>query len=141
MDFIFIYINFINIKMKSLVEYINERGPAPFRLKCSESGNRIPDNIVLGIAIENENSIKRIFNKLENKEFGNDNEYVICKIIETDSSYYNIVDTSNIYKYESSDNGIIVNVDDDREIYNYDTILNDNIGIVVFNRKKFNFMK
>lgn len=127
--------------MKSLVDYINERGAAPLRLKCSESGNHIPDNIVLGIAIENENSIKRIFNKLENKEFGNDNEYVICKIIETDSSYYNIVDTSNIYKYESSDNGIIVNVDDEREIYNSDTLLNDNIGIVVFNRKKFNSMK
>lgn len=127
--------------MKGLVEYINERGAAPLRLKCSESGNRIPDNIVLGIGIENENSIKRIFNKLENKEFGNDNEYVICKIIETDSSYYNIVDTLNIYKYESSDNGIIVNVDDEREIYNSDTILNDNIGIVVFNRKKFNSMK
>lgn len=123
--------------MKSLVDYINERGAAPLRLKSSETGKHIPDDIVLGIAIKNENNIKRIFNKLENKEFGNDNEYVICKIIETDSSYYNIIDTSNTYKYESSDNGIIVNADDEREIYTPETLLDDNIGIVVFNRKKF----
>ena len=38
MNFIFnISIKFYQYKMKSLVEYINERGPAPFRLKCSVS--------------------------------------------------------------------------------------------------------
>ena len=124
--------------MKSLVEYINERGPAPFRLKCSVSGKTIPDNIVLGIAIENENSIKRIFNKLENNQF---DDYVICRIIETDTTYHNVVDTENTFRYEKADGGIIVNNDDDREFYTAETVLDDAIGIVVFDRKKFESKK
>ena len=37
--------------MKSLVEYINERGTAPLRLKCSVSGKAIPDDMILSIGM------------------------------------------------------------------------------------------
>lgn len=125
--------------MKSLVEYINERGPAPFRLKCSVSGKTIPDDMVLSIGMNNEESVLRVFKKLADKQFGND--YVICRIIETDTTYHNVVDTENTFRYENSDGGIIVNNDDDREFYTAKTILDDAIGIVVFDRKKFESKK
>lgn len=125
--------------MKSLVEYINERGPAPLRLKCSVTGKNIPDNIVLDAGMKNAESIVRVFNNLKNNKF-NDN-YVICRIIENDTTYRNVVDTENTFRYENSDGGIIVNNDDDREFYTAETLLDDAIGIVVFDRKKFERMK
>ena len=126
-------------KMKSLVEYINERGPASFRLKCSVSGKAIPDEMVLDIGMKNNESVLRVFKKLANKEFGDD--YVICRIIESDPTYHNVVDTENTFRYEKGDGGIIVNNDDDREIYTAETVLDDAIGIVVFDRKKFESKK
>ena len=125
--------------MKSLVEYINERGPAPLRLKCSVSGKAIPDDMILSIGMGSEESILRVFKKLEDNQLGND--YVICRIIETDPAYHNVVDTENTFSYENSDGGIIVNNDDEREFYTAETVLDDAIGIVVFDRKKFNAMK
>lgn len=125
--------------MKSLVEYINERGPAPLRLKCSVTGKNIPDNIVLDAGMKKAESIIRVFNNLKNNKF-NDN-YVICRIIENDTTYRNVVDTENLFRYENSDGGIIVNNDDDREFYTAETLLDDAIGIVVFDRKKFERMK
>lgn len=125
--------------MKSLVEYINERGPAPLRLKCSVTGKNIPDNIVLDAGIKNAESIARVFNNLKNNKF-NDN-YIICRIIENDTTHHNVVDTENTFRYENSDGGIIVNNDDDREFYTAETLLDDAIGIVVFDRKKFERMK
>ena len=124
--------------MKSLVEYINERGPAPFRLKCSVSGKTIPDDMVLCIGMKNEENVLRVFKKLENNKFDN---YVICRIIETDTTYHNVVDTENTFRYEKTDGGIIVNNDDDREFYTAETVLDDAIGIVVFDRKKFESKK
>lgn len=124
--------------MKSLVEYINERGPAPLRLKCSVSGKTIPDDMVLCIGMKNEESVLRVFKKLENNQF---DDYVICRIIETDTTYHNVVDTENTFRYEKADGGIIVNNDDDREFYTAETILDDGIGIVVFDRKKFESKK
>ena len=124
--------------MKSLVEYIYERGHASLRLKCSVSGKAIPDDMVLSIGMKNEESVLRVFKKLENNQFDN---YVICRIIETDTTYHNVVDTENTFKYEKADGGIIVNNDDDREFYTAETILNDGIGIVVFDRKKFESKK
>lgn len=125
--------------MKSLVEYINERGPAPLRLKCSVTGKNIPDNIILDAGIKNAESIARVFNNLKNNKF-NDN-YIICRIIENDTTHHNVVDTENTFRYENSDGGIIVNNDDDREFYTAETLLDDAIGIVVFDRKKFERMK
>lgn len=125
--------------MKSLVEYINERGPAPLRLKCSVTGKNIPDNIVLDVGMKKAESIARVFNNLKNNKF-NDN-YVICRIIDNDTTYRNVVDTENSFRYENSDGGIIVNNDDDREFYTAETLLDDAIGIVVFDRKKFERMK
>ena len=125
--------------MKSLVEYINERGTAPLRLKCSVSGKTIPDDMILSIGIGTEERILRVFKKLEDNQFGND--YVICRIIERDSTYHNIVDTENMFRYEKADGGIIVNNDDDREFYTAKTVLDDAIGIVVFDRKKFESKK
>ena len=138
LNFIFIYIKFYRYKMKSLVEYINERGPASFRLKCSVTGKTIPDDMVLGIGMKNEESVLRIFKKLENNQF---EDYVICRIIETDTTYHCVVDTENTFKYEKADGGIIVNNDDDRELYTAETVLDDAIGIVVFDRKKFESKK
>ena len=54
--------------MKSLVEYINERGPAPLRLKCSVSGKPIPDDMILSIGMGSEGSILRVFKKLEDNQ-------------------------------------------------------------------------
>lgn len=125
--------------MKSLVEYINERGTAPLRLKCSVSGNAIPDDMILSIGMGTEERILRVFKKLEDNQFGND--YVICRIIERDSTYHNVVDTENMFRYEKADGGIIVNNDDDREFYTAKTVLDDAIGIVVFDRKKFESKK
>ena len=125
--------------MKSLVEYINERGPAPLRLKCSVSGKSIPDDMILSIGMGTEERILRVFKKLEDNQFGND--YVICRIIERDSTYHNVVDTENMFRYEKADGGIIVNNDDDREFYTAKTVLDDAIGIVVFDRKKFESKK
>ena len=125
--------------MKSLVEYINERGPASFRLKCSVSGKAIPDDMILSIGMETEEGVLRVFKKLEDNQFGND--YVICRIIERDSTYHNVVDTENMFRYEKADGGIIVNNDDDREFYTAKTVLDDAIGIVVFDRKKFESKK
>ena len=125
--------------MKSLVEYINERGPASFRLKCSVSGKAIPDDMILSIGMETEEGVLRVFNKLEDNQLGND--YVICRIIKRDSTYHNVVDTENMFRYEKSDGGIIVNNDDDREFYTAKTVLDDAIGIVVFDRKKFESKK
>ena len=125
--------------MKSLVEYINERGTASFRLKCSVSGKAIPDDMILSIGMETEEGVLRVFNKLEDNQFGND--YVICRIIERDSTYHNVVDTENVFRYEKADGGIIVNNDDDREFYTAKTVLDDAIGIVVFDRKKFESKK
>ena len=125
--------------MKSLVEYINERGTAPLRLKCSVSGKTIPDDMILSIGMGTEERILRVFKKLEDNQFGND--YVICRIIERDSTYHNVVDTENMFRYENADGGIIVNNDDDREFYTAKTVLDDAIGIVVFDRKKFESKK
>lgn len=125
--------------MKSLVEYINERGPASFRLKCSVSGKAIPDDMILSIGMETEEGVLRVFNKLEDNQLGND--YVICRIIKRDSTYHNVVDTENTFRYEKADGGIIVNNDDDREFYTAKTVLDDAIGIVVFDRKKFESKK
>ena len=125
--------------MKSLVEYINERGTAPLRLKCSVSGKAIPDDMILSIGMRTEERILRVFKKLEDNQFGND--YVICRIIERDSTYHNVVDTENMFRYEKADGGIIVNNDDDREFYTAKTVLDDAIGIVVFDRKKFESKK
>ena len=125
--------------MKSLVEYINERGPAPLRLKCSVSGKPIPDDMILSIGMGTEERILRVFKKLEDNQFGND--YVICRIIKRDSTYHNVVDTENTFRYEKADGGIIVNNDDDREFYTAKTVLDDAIGIVVFDRKKFESKK
>ena len=125
--------------MKSLVEYINERGPASFRLKCSVSGKAIPDDMILSIGMETEEGVLRVFNKFEDNQLGND--YVICRIIKRDSTYHNIVDTENTFRYEKADGGIIVNNDDDREFYTAKTVLDDAIGIVVFDRKKFESKK
>ena len=125
--------------MKSLVEYINERGPASFRLKCSVSGKAIPDDMILSIGMETEEGVLRVFNKLEDNQLGND--YVICRIIKRDSTYHNVVDTENMFRYEKADGGIIVNNDDDREFYTAKTVLDDAIGIVVFDRKKFESKK
>ena len=125
--------------MKSLVEYINERGPASFRLKCSVSGKAIPDDMILSIGMETEEGILRVFNKLEDNQI--DNDYVICRIIKRDSTYHNVVDTENTFRYEKADGGIIVNNDDDREFYTAKTVLDDAIGIVVFDRKKFESKK
>ena len=125
--------------MKSLVEYINERGTAPLRLKCSVSGKPIPDDMILSIGMGTEERILRVFKKLEDNQFGND--YVICRIIERDSTYHNVVDTENMFRYEKADGGIIVNNDDDREFYTAKTVLDDAIGIVVFDRKKFESKK
>lgn len=125
--------------MKSLVEYINERGPAPLRLKCSVTGKTIPDDMVLAIGMKNEENVLRVFKKLADKQFGDD--YVICRIIENDTTYHNIVDTENTFSYEDADGGIIVNNDDDREFYTAETVLDDGIGIVVFDRKKFESKK
>lgn len=125
--------------MKSLVEYINERSTASLRLKCSVSGNAIPDDMILGIGMGTEERILRVFKKLEDNQFGND--YVICRIIERDSTYHNVVDTENMFRYEKADGGIIVNNDDDREFYTAKTVLDDAIGIVVFDRKKFESKK
>ena len=125
--------------MKSLVEYINERGPAPLRLKCSVSGKPIPDDMILSIGMETEEGVLRVFNKLEDNQLGND--YVICRIIKRDSTYHNVVDTENMFRYEKADGGIIVNNDDDREFYTAKTVLDDAIGIVVFDRKKFESKK
>ena len=125
--------------MKSLVEYINERGPAPLRLKCSVTGKTIPDDMVLAIGMKNEENVSRVFKKLADKEFGDD--YVICRIIENDTTYYNVVDTENTFNYENTDGGIIVNNDDEREFYTAETVLDDAIGVVVFDRKKFDAMK
>lgn len=121
--------------MKSLVEYINERGPAPLRLKCSVSGKPIPDDMILSIGMGSEGSILRVFKKLENNQLGND--YVICRIIGRDSTYHNVVDTENTFRYEKTDGGIIVNNDDEREFYNIKTVHDDAIGVVVFDRKEF----
>ena len=125
--------------MKSLVEYINERGTAPLRLKCSVSGKAIPDDMILSIGMGTEERILRVFKKLEDNKFGND--YVICRIIKRDSTYHNVVDTENMFRYEKADGGIIVNNDDDREFYTAKTVLDDAIGIVVFDRKKFESKK
>ena len=125
--------------MKSLVEYINERGPAPLRLKCSVTGKTIPDDMVLAIGMKNEENVLRVFKKLDDKQFGDD--YVICRIIESDTTYHNVVDTENTFRYEKADGGIIVNNDDDREFYTAETVLDDGIGIVVFDRKKFESKK
>ena len=125
--------------MKSLVEYINERGPASFRLKCSVSGKAIPDDMILSIGMETEEGVLRVFNKFEDNQLGND--YVICRIIKRDSTYHNVVDTENTFRYEKADGGIIVNNDDDREFYTAKTVLDDAIGIVVFDRKKFESKK
>ena len=125
--------------MKSLVEYINERGPASFRLKCSVSGKAIPDDMILSIGMETEEGVLRVFNKLEDNQLGND--YVICRIIKRDSTYHNVVDTENTFRYKKADGGIIVNNDDDREFYTAKTVLDDAIGIVVFDRKKFESKK
>ena len=125
--------------MKSLVEYINERGPASLRLKCSVSGNPIPDDMILSIGMGSEGSILRVFKKLEDNQLGND--YVICRVIGRDSTYHNVVDTENMFRYEKADGGIIVNNDDDREFYTAKTVLDDAIGIVVFDRKKFESKK
>ena len=125
--------------MKSLVEYINERGTAPLRLKCSVSGKAIPDDMILSIGMGTEERILRVFKKLEDNQF--DNDYVICRIIERDSTYHNVVDTENTFRYEKVDGGIIVNNDDDRELYTAKTVLDDAIGIVVFDRKKFESKK
>ena len=125
--------------MKSLVEYINERGPASFRLKCSVSGKAIPDDMILSIGMETEEGVLRVFNKLEDNQI--DNDYVICRIIKRDSTYHNVVDTENTFRYEKADGGIIVNNDDDREFYTAKTVLDDAIGIVVFDRKKFESKK
>lgn len=125
--------------MKSLVEYINERGPAPLRLKCSVTGKTIPDDMVLAIGMKNEESVLRVFKKLADKQFGDN--YVICRIIENDTTYHNVVDTENTFSYEDADGGIIVNNDDDREFYTAETVLDDGIGIVVFDRKKFESKK
>ena len=125
--------------MKSLVEYINERGTATLRLKCSVSGHAIPDDMILSIGMGTEERILRVFKKLEDNQFGND--YVICRIIERDSTYHNVVDTENVFRYEKADGGIIVNNDDDREFYTAKTVLDDAIGIVVFDRKKFESKK
>ena len=125
--------------MKSLVEYINERSTAPLRLKCSVSGKAIPDDMILSIGMGTEERILRVFKKLEDNQFGND--YVICRIIERDSTYHNVVDTENMFRYEKADGGIIVNNDDEREFYTAKTVLDDAIGIVVFNRKKFESKK
>ena len=125
--------------MKSLVEYINERGPASFRLKCSVSGKAIPDDMILSIGMKTEEEVLRVFNKLEDNQLGND--YVICRIIKRDSTYHNVVDTENTFRYEKADGGIIVNNDDDREFYTAKTVLDDAIGIVVFDRKKFESKK
>ena len=121
--------------MKSLVEYINERGPASFRLKCSVSGKAIPDDMILSIGMETEEGVLRVFNKLEDNQLGND--YVICRIIKRDSTYHNVVDTENTFRYEKADGGIIVNNDDEREFYTVKTVHNDAIGVVVFDRKEF----
>ena len=125
--------------MKSLVEYINERGPASFRLKCSVSGKAIPDDMILSIGMETEEGVLRVFNKLEDNQI--DNDYVICRIIKRDSTYHNVVDTENTFRYEKADGGIIVNNDDDREFYTAKTVLDDAIRIVVFDRKKFESKK
>lgn len=125
--------------MKSLVEYINERGPAPLRLKCSVTGKTIPDNMVLAIGMKNEENVLRVFKKLADKQFGDD--YIICRIIENDTTYYNVVDTENTFSYENTDGGIIVNNDDEREFYTAETVLDDGIGVVVFDRKKFESKK
>ena len=125
--------------MKSLVEYINERGPASFRLKCSVSGKAIPDDMILSIGMETEEGVLRVFNKFEDNQL--DNDYVICRIIKRDSTYHNVVDTENTFRYEKADGGIIVNNDDDREFYTAKTVLDDAIGIVVFDRKKFESKK
>ena len=121
--------------MKSLVEYINERGPAPLRLKSSVSGKRMPDDMILDIGMGSEERILRVFKKLEDNQFGND--YVICRIIGMDSTYNNVVDTENTFRYEKADGGIIVNNDDDREFYTVKTVHDDAIGVVVFDRKTF----
>lgn len=121
--------------MKSLVEYINERGPAPLRLKCSVSGKPIPDDMILSIGMGSEERILRVFKKLEDNQFGND--YVIYRIIDMDSTYHIIVDTENAFRYEKADGGIIVNNDDDREFYTAKTVLDDARGVVVFDRKEF----
>ena len=121
--------------MKSLVEYINERGPASFRLKCSVSGKAIPDDMILSIGMETEEGVLRVFNKLEDNQI--DNDYVICRIIKRDSTYHNVVDTENTFRYEKADGGIIVNNDDDREFYTVKTVHDDAIGVVVFDRKTF----
>ena len=94
--------------------------------------------MVLCIGMKNEENVLRVFNKLANKQY---DDYVICRIIETDPTYHNVVDTENTFSYEKSDGGIIVNNDDDREFYTAETVLDDAIGIVVFDRKKFNNMK
>ena len=125
--------------MKSLVEYINERGTASLRLKCSVSGKAIPDDMILSIGMGTEERILRVFKKLEDNQF--DNDYVICRIIERDSTYHNVVDTENMFRYEKADGGIIVNNDDDREFYTAKTVLDDAIGIVVFDRKKIESKK
>ena len=121
--------------MKSLVEYINERGPAPLRLKSSVSGKRMPDDMILDIGMGSEERILRVFKKLEDNQFGND--YVICRIIGMDSTCNNVVDTENTFRYEKADGGIIVNNDDDREFYTVKTVHDDAIGVVVFDRKTF----
>ena len=121
--------------MKSLVEYINERGPASFRLKCSVSGKAIPDDMILSIGMETEEGVLRVFNKLEDNQ--RDNDYVICRIIKRDSTYHNVVDTENTFRYEKADGGIIVNNDDEREFYTVKTVHDDAIGVVVFDRKEF----
>ena len=121
--------------MKSLVEYINERGPASFRLKCSVSGKAIPDDMILSIGMETEEGVLRVFNKFEDNQL--DNDYVICRIIKRDSTYHNVVDTENTFRYEKADGGIIVNNDDEREFYTVKTVHDDAIGVVVFDRKEF----
>ena len=125
--------------MKSLVEYINERGPASFRLKCSVSGKAIPDDMILSIGMGTEERVLRVFKTLDDNQLCN--YYVICRIIRRDSRCHNGVDTEHTFRYEKADGGIIVNNDDDREFYTAKTVLDDAIGIVVFDRKKFESKK
>lgn len=127
--------------MRSLEEYILEskRSMGQVQFKCHVTNEIIPDESVIEYCVSDKNGLVELFERMNNDEFGNPEEYIVCLAVWGLGNAL-IVETDMPMKFnETPDGGVIVNVDDDRDAYDANTINNssDYDGIVIFDEKTF----
>lgn len=108
--------------MKSLIEFINERGPAPMRFKfiCSQTNKELPEEIIVDCTANTNSGIKRIFDNFLNNKY--DKDIIVHFAKEVGTITYK-VDMETFFKFEKTQDGLIlVNTDDKRDIYDEKTL-------------------